>query len=132
MFIDLDDFKNINDTHGHAAGDQLLQAIASRLKGAMRADDTVSRHGGDEFLYLLLDLKHEADAARVAEKIRKKISEPCALTVDGIVISAVVRPSIGIAIFPRDGQSGDALTESADSAMYRAKYGSQAIHHIND
>ena len=124
MFIDLDDFKNINDTHGHAAGDQLLQAIAIRLKEAIRTDDTVSRHGGDEFLYLLLELKHEADASRVADKLIKTISEPCELTVDGLVISAVVRPSIGIAIFPRDGQSGDALIQSADSAMYRAKYSS--------
>lgn len=121
MFIDLDDFKNINDTHGHATGDQLLQVVANRLKGAMRADDTVSRHGGDEFLYLLMELKHEADAVRVSEKVSKMISEPCALTVDGIVVNAVVRPSIGIAIFPRDGQSGDALIKSADSAMYRAK-----------
>ncbi len=121
MFIDLDDFKNINDTHGHAAGDQVLQAIANRLKGAMRADDTVSRHGGDEFLYLLLELKQEADAASVAKKIIKMLSEPCHLTVDGIVISAIVRPSIGIAIFPLDGQSSDALIESADSAMYRSK-----------
>lgn len=121
MFIDLDDFKNINDTHGHAAGDQILQAIAARLKGAMRADDTVSRHGGDEFLFLLLELKQEADAARVAEKIIKILSEPCHLTVDGTVISAIVRPSIGIAVFPLDGQSSDALIESADSAMYRSK-----------
>lgn len=121
MFIDLDDFKSINDTHGHAAGDQILQAMASRLKGAMRADDTVSRHGGDEFLYLLLELKHEADAARVAEKIIKMLSEPCHLTVDGIVISAIVRPSIGIAVFPLDGQCADNLIQSADSAMYRSK-----------
>ena len=124
MFIDLDDFKNINDTHDHAAGDQLLQAIVIRLKGAIRTDDTVSRHGGDEFLYLLLELKNEADAPRVADKLIKTIGEPCELTVDGIVITAVVRPSIGIAISPRDGQSGDALIQSADSAMYRAKYGS--------
>ena len=121
MFIDLDDFKSINDTHGHAAGDQILQAMASRLKGAMRAVDTVSRHGGDEFLYLLLELKHEADAARVAEKIIKMLSEPCHLTVDGIVISAIVRPSIGIAVFPLDGQCADNLIQSADSAMYRSK-----------
>ena len=121
IFIDLDDFKNNNDTHGHAAGDQLLQVIASRLTGAMRADDTVSRHGGDDFLYLLLELKREADAARVVEKLIKKISAACELTVYGIVTSVVVQPSIGTAIFPRDGQNGDALIKSADSAMYLAK-----------
>ncbi len=121
MFIDLDNFKNINDTHGHAAGDQLLQVIASRLKGAMRADDTVSRQGGDEFLYLLLELKQEADATLVADKLTRLISAPCDLSVDGTAIAVAVRPSIGIAIFPRDGQSGEALIKIADSAMYRAK-----------
>lgn len=121
MFIDLDGFKRINDTHGHAAGDQLLQAIASRLMRSIRTDDTVSRHGGDEFLYLLLELKDEADAHRVAEKIIKIISATCELSVDGMKVSLVVQPSIGVAVFPRDGTSAEALIKSADSAMYRAK-----------
>lgn len=121
MFIDLDGFKRINDTHGHAAGDQLLQAIATRLKQSIRTDDTVSRHGGDEFLYLLLELKDEADAHRVAEKMIRAISQPCELSVDGMVINLAVHPSIGIAIFPRDGTSAEALIKHADSAMYRVK-----------
>ena len=121
LFIDLDGFKRINDTHGHAAGDQLLQAVATRLKQSTRSGDTVSRHGGDEFLYLLLELKEEADAHRVAEKMIRGISQPCELSVDGTVISLAVRPSIGIAIFPRAGTSAEALIKSADSAMYRVK-----------
>ena len=77
LFIDLNNFKGINDSYGHSAGDQMLQAIGTRLKSAMRADDTVSRHGGDEFLYLLLEVKNDSDAEMVAHKIIKTICEPC-------------------------------------------------------
>lgn len=121
MFIDLDDFNSINNAYGHIAGDKVLQVIANRLKSMTREDDTVSRHGGDEFLYLLLEIKTEADAAMVAEKIIRIISEPCAVTVNDLVISPTVRPSIGIALYPKDGGSADALVKNADRAMYRAK-----------
>ena len=121
MFIDLDDFKSINDTHGHPAGDKVLQTIAGRLKKMTREDDTVSRHGGDEFLYLLLELKDEKDAIKIAEKIIRTLSEPCAIGTGDPANSWSVRSSIGIALFPKDGDTADALVRGADKAMYRAK-----------
>ncbi len=121
MFIDLDDFKSINDMHGHPAGDKVLQTIAGRLKKMTRADDTVSRHGGDEFLYLLLELKDERDAIQIAEKIIRTLSEPCDIGTGDPALSRSVRPSIGISLFPKHGDTADALVRSADKAMYSAK-----------
>jgi len=121
MFIDLDRFKSINDTHGHLAGDSVLQTIAGRLKGMTREDDTVSRHGGDEFLYLLLELKQEADAITIAEKIMAALGEPCEVTLNDVPTALRVGCSIGIAMFPKDGTDSEALVRSADRAMYRAK-----------
>ncbi len=121
MFIDLDGFKTINDTHGHLAGDSVLQTIAGRLKAMTRADDTVCRHGGDEFLYLLLELKQEADAITIAAKIMAALGEPCEMTLNDVQLSVRVGCSIGIATFPSDGATVDTLVRSADRAMYRAK-----------
>lgn len=121
MFIDLDDFKDINDTHGHDAGDGALRIVAARLSAITRADDTVSRHGGDEFLYLLLELKNESDAHVIAEKIIATIAEPCEVAANAGNITLSVRCSIGVAIFPKDGATADALVQRADKAMYRAK-----------
>ncbi len=121
MFIDLDDFKKINDTHGHAAGDSVLKVIASRLSESVRDDDTVSRQGGDEFLYLLTEVKNREDLSAVAEKILASIQSPCSVTVDGRTINASVSASVGIAIFPKHGTTSDELIQSADKAMYRAK-----------
>lgn len=121
MFIDLDNFKSINDTYGHAAGDYVLQTVASRLKNMTRADDTLSRHGGDEFLHLLLELKSAQEAALIAEKIIRKVGEPCVVHVNNEAISYIIQLSIGIAIFPRDGETADALVAVADKAMYKAK-----------
>jgi diguanylate cyclase (GGDEF)-like protein len=121
MFIDLDDFKSINDAYGHVVGDKVLQAIAARLKHVTREDDTVSRHGGDEFLYLLLEIRSEADVVMVAGKIIETVSQPCEVSVNNVTISPTIRPSIGIALFPKDGTSADALVKNADKAMYRAK-----------
>jgi diguanylate cyclase (GGDEF)-like protein len=121
MFIDLDDFKSINDAYGHLAGDKVLQVIADRLKNSTREDDTVSRHGGDEFLYLLLEIKNEADAVLIAEKIIRAVSEPCEIFINNVAISPSIRPSIGIALFPKDGDTADVLVKNADKAMYRAK-----------
>ena len=121
MFIDLDNFKNINDIYGHAAGDFVLHTVATRLKNLMRADDTLSRHGGDEFLYLLLELKNAQAAAVIAEKIIRAIGEPCRMPINGNDSSYQIKLSIGIAIFPKDGETADALVAGADKAMYQAK-----------
>lgn len=121
MFLDLDDFKKINDTHGHDVGDLVLQTIAGRLKETTRDDDTVCRHGGDEFLFLLMNTESERDIQIVAEKIFKAVQAPCDIRVRDISISLSINPSIGISIFPKDGTTSDALLDVADKAMYRAK-----------
>ena len=121
MFIDLDGFKAINDTYGHLVGDQVLQVIAGRLKAMTRADDTVSRHGGDEFIYLLLEIKDKAVAGVIAQKIGQAISETCNIAADNAVIQLSIDSSIGIAVYPADGSTADALVKSADKAMYYAK-----------
>jgi len=117
MFMDLDDFKKINDVHGHDIGDAVLKTVAERLKRMTREEDTVSRHGGDEFLYLLMEVGDAHDIAAIAEKIVNAIQSPCKLSVGELVI----KPSIGIAIFPQDGVAGLELLKSADRAMYEAK-----------
>ena len=117
MFLDLNKFKAINDTYGHAVGDSVLRTIAKRLKETTRTEDTISRHGGDEFLYLLMEIEHEHDAATVAKKIIQAVEEPFDVNTGGLKIST----SIGISIFPKDGHTVDALISNADAAMYRAK-----------
>ena len=121
MFIDLDGFKKINDTYGHDAGDEVLKTIAIRLTASTRDDDTVSRHGGDEFLYLITEFGDEQDILPIAEKIISSIQMPCHLTVDGVKTDASISASIGIAIYPKDGNTAPALVKSADKAMYQAK-----------
>ena len=121
MFIDLDDFKRINDQYGHDAGDHVLKTIATRLNNCTRDDDTLSRYGGDEFLYVLTEYESEHDLTSIAEKLIALIQTPCAIPVDDTTVHAVVSASIGIAIFPRHGDTPDALIKGADSAMYRAK-----------
>ena len=117
MFLDLDKFKTINDAHGHDIGDTVLLTTAKRLKQATRKDDTISRHGGDEFLYLLMEVKEDQDAVIVAEKILKAVQLPFDTRVGELTVSA----SIGIAIFPKNGTKAETLITSADVAMYRAK-----------
>ena len=121
MFMDLDNFKSINDTYGHAAGDQVLQTAASRLKHMTRTDDTLSRHGGDEFLHLLLELDNAEAVAIIAEKIIRIVGETCIVRVNNDCISYNIKLSIGIALFPRDGTTPQALVACADKAMYLAK-----------
>jgi diguanylate cyclase (GGDEF)-like protein len=121
MFIDLDKFKNINDSYGHDAGDEVLRTIARRLKENTRGDDTVSRHSGDEFLYLLMGIRGEQNIALVAEKIIKAIQWPCNVNVRDISISLRIQASVGISIFPKNGTTAETLIKSADSAMYQAK-----------
>ena len=117
MFMDLDNFKSINDSYGHATGDAVLRIVAKRLEENTRGEDTVSRHGGDEFLYLLMDMNNEQDAKIVAQKLIQTVQMPCKLRVGELIVS----PSIGISIYPKDGTTAESLTQSADAAMYRAK-----------
>jgi diguanylate cyclase (GGDEF)-like protein len=118
LFVDLDDFKNINDTLGHAAGDELLQAAASRLKSVIRPSDNVVRLGGDEFTVIIENVESHGDVARVAERIIRALGEPFELSG---ARSHVVHASIGISMFPRDGDNGETLLKHADIAMYAAK-----------
>ncbi|HUF74039.1 MAG TPA: diguanylate cyclase [Gammaproteobacteria bacterium] len=117
LYLDLDNFKQVNDSLGHEKGDQLLRAVANRLLASVRATDTVCREGGDEFVILLSALKRSADANDVAKKVRAAFDIP--LLVDGREFRVTV--SIGISLFPQDGDSVDAMLREADTAMYRAK-----------
>jgi len=119
--MDLDHFKDINDVHGHHAGDCVLQNVARRLLESIRGEDTVSRYGGDEFLYVLMDIEDEKWVALIAEKIIENVQAPYEIGLQGLDGSLNVRASIGIAVFPKDGATADALVKSADAAMYRAK-----------
>lgn len=121
MFVDLDDFKSINDLYGHAVGDAVLRTISDRLRESTRDDDTVSRHGGDEFLYLLMEVKDERDVTLIAGKLIEAIQAPCHLVVGGQSISHSIHASIGISLFPNHGATAEALINQADSAMYEAK-----------
>ncbi len=117
MFIDLDNFKTVNDSLGHHVGDVLLQQVATRIKEVLREADMVSRLGGDEFLAILADFAAPDDAAKVAEKLLQVISAPIELEGRAVCANA----SIGISVFPRDGDNADDLIRHADAAMYSAK-----------
>lgn len=117
LFIDLDRFKPINDSYGHAVGDQLLAAIARRIEGAIRESDTAARIGGDEFVVLLRLVENSEMALIVAEKIRKAIGQPCVIEGNTMSISC----SIGIALYPQHGRDEITLSKNADDAMYKAK-----------
>lgn len=117
MFVDLNKFKDINDQYGHDAGDAVLKIVSQRLKETIRTRDTISRHGGDEFLYLLRDIKNIPDAILIAKKIIKTIQMPCDIGTRNLVVKA----SIGIAMFPDHGKSAEELIKNADKAMYQAK-----------
>ena len=117
LFLDLDDFKHINDTLGHAVGDAVLQLAARRLEMVVRDSDTVSRHGGDEFIVLVSEVSHASDAALIAEKILSTFAAPAQVGNHEISLSV----SIGIALYPEDGEDAATLISRADTAMYRAK-----------
>jgi len=117
LFIDCDKFKHINDTLGHAIGDQVLKSIARRLTACVRESDTVSRHGGDEFLILLSEVEHAGAAGVIAEKIVQSVSEPHHS--DGHELLLTV--SVGISLYPEDGQDPQSLIRHADAAMYHVK-----------
>ena len=117
LFLDLDDFKEINDARGHAVGDRVLQAAARAILGAVRQADTVARLAGDEFTVLCENVDSEDAAWQVATKLERAFDAP--LDVSGELLT--VRPSIGVSLFPRDAQDAQSLLATADAAMYRAK-----------
>jgi diguanylate cyclase (GGDEF)-like protein/PAS domain S-box-containing protein len=117
MFIDLDHFKQINDSLGHDVGDLLLQSVTERLRECIRESDTVARLGGDEFTILLDELQESQDAAPIAEKLLAAIARPFAVGGHELFISA----SVGISFYPSDGDDVQTLLKNADAAMYRAK-----------
>ncbi len=117
LFLDLDHFKQINDTLGHEVGDLLLKALAERLVGCVRESDTVSRLAGDEFVVLLVDISGPQDASRVAQRIIQAVSDTYHLEEHEIVVTT----SVGICFYPQDGQDRTTLLRNADAAMYRAK-----------
>ena len=117
MFFDLDRFKRINDTHGHAAGDAVLQEVARRLSQQAREEDTVCRNGGDEFLYLLVNPQGRQNIERIAISVSERIGQPLTWSNALLEVSA----SIGIAVYPDDAESGEQLIQRADAAMYLAK-----------
>ena len=118
LMLDLDRFKDVNDSFGHLAGDELLQQVAKCLTSRLRGIDTVTRLGGDEFAVLLEDLQHQQDAALVANEIIDALGEPWRLS-NGAEVR--IGASIGISLFPEQGQTPEELLKRADSALYRAK-----------
>ncbi len=120
LFVDLDDFKVLNDTLGHAAGDQVLRIVAERLRKAVRPDDTVARFGGDEFVIVCNDIFDEKQAARIAERLAATTAKPVLLDDKHVAI----RASIGV-VLGRPGATAEALVNDADAAMYEVKSSSR-------
>ena len=117
IYIDMDDFKVINDTLGHGSGDQLLKDVAERLKNLLRKSDTLARMGGDEFMYIISDINDVIDVEGVAQKVLEAVRKPFLLDGSYHHITA----SIGIALYPEDGKDSETLMKAADLAMYFAK-----------
>jgi diguanylate cyclase (GGDEF)-like protein len=117
LFLDLDGFKEINDSLGHDAGDDLLRQVSARIRACLRQADRLARFGGDEFLVLIDPVRRRRDVETVTRKILKAVATP--LKLDGLM--ATVSASIGIAMFPDDGEDANRLLKNADAAMYRAK-----------
>ena len=118
LFLDLDNFKEINDSLGHKVGDEVLKVVAKQLKSIIREGDTLSRLGGDEFVVIAEDLHHSQDAAVLAEKILESFVKPIVVNSE---LSLYISFSIGISIYPDDGESSSDLLKNADAAMYKAK-----------
>ncbi len=128
VFLDLDEFKKINDTLGHAAGDEVLQIVTHRLEQVVRDSDTVSRHSGDEFLVLLAEVSQASDAGAIATKMLAALAEPFDLGDQAVHLSA----SLGISVYPEDGDDAATLVSRADVAMYQSKrYGRGGFEFYN-
>jgi diguanylate cyclase (GGDEF)-like protein/PAS domain S-box-containing protein len=125
--LDLDNFKDVNDTLGHAMGDLFLKAIAERLSAELREGDTVARFGGDEFILILPDLKVIEDAIQVAQKIVDSFCKPFLVDTHQLVVTT----SIGIAVYPNDGTDEGILLKNADIAMYQAKQAGRARYQLH-
>jgi diguanylate cyclase (GGDEF)-like protein/PAS domain S-box-containing protein len=117
LFFDLDDFKEVNDLHGHVTGDELLRVVAHRLQGVARESDTVARHGGDEFVALQRFVRSPQDAMRMARRINEALRQP--IIVEDLVLA--ISASIGVAVYPDHGTTAQELLAHADRALYRAK-----------
>ncbi|MBA3696758.1 MAG: EAL domain-containing protein [Methylotenera sp.] len=126
LFLDLDRFKTINDSLGHAVGDNLLQQVAERLRSSIRATDTVSRQGGDEFVVLISEIDDEQAVSIFADKICKSITDPYLIAEHEVYIGV----TIGISLFPDDGEDAETLIRNADVAMYDAKNGGRGRYHF--
>jgi diguanylate cyclase (GGDEF)-like protein len=124
LCLDLDQFKNVNDTLGHAVGDELLRVVAGRLRGCVRETDTISRVGGDEFSIIQVDIADATDAERLARRISEAVSAPYDLS--GHLV--IVNTSIGIALAPADGTEADDLLKNADMALYGAKADGRGVY----
>ena len=128
LYIDLDNFKPVNDRYGHGVGDQVLIQIAERLKLCFRSTDTLARIGGDEFV-ALVDIEDKQHVIPVAHKILHSLEPPVQLNEND---QAIISASIGISIFPEDAGTADELLHSADKAMYKAKRASGDYFHFSD
>jgi diguanylate cyclase (GGDEF)-like protein len=117
MSLDVDDFKEVNDTWGHAAGDQLLQELAVRMRSTLRESDSATRMGGDEFLLLAPEIDSSAQVEAMATRLWKVVSQPVRIAVTDITPSF----SLGIALFPSDGATVESLIAESDAALYAAK-----------
>ncbi|MEW6039063.1 MAG: EAL domain-containing protein [Pseudomonadota bacterium] len=117
LFIDLDHFKHVNDTYGHASGDELLQAVARRLRGCLRKEDTLSRMGGDEFTLLLQQVGSREEIRLIADRIVSSLKAPFEIAKHEVYIKA----SVGVSIYPDDGETPESLLKNSDAAMYHAK-----------
>src|SRR5439155_23347955 len=117
FFLDLDRFKDINDSLGHSMGDGLLKSVAERIRRCVREGDTVARFGGDEFTLLIPKIDHIEDAAKIAQKILETLKIPFSIADHELFVTT----SVGISIYPSDGLDPETLVRNADTAMYRAK-----------
>lgn len=118
LFIDIDGFKQVNDIHGHSAGDKLLKTIAMRIRHVLDKDDIVGRLGGDEFVIVVKSVKRKADVKKIADKLSREICKPLVIDDDELCYS----PSIGAVLFPEHYGDAEFLIQCADKAMYKAKY----------
>jgi diguanylate cyclase (GGDEF)-like protein len=127
VYLDLDGFKQINDTLGHSAGDTLLKLVAGRLAATVREEDTVARMGGDEFVIALWNVSDTDDAAKVTSKVVEAISQPYSIEGDTVNITT----SAGVAIYPAHGRDADTLIKNADLALYEAKQSGKNAYRIS-